>query len=157
FGLLTCALGTLDPLDSISLVLTTKVGADVTAATVSNTAQASSTTPDSVPANGSATANTDVDQVADLGIVKTVSAGSLVAGSPVRYTLVVTNAGPSASVGTSVVDLAPAGVTFTSVSTTLGICDLALTCDLGTLPPGGTVTIVIVGDVSASVADTATI
>src|SRR5205823_14326624 len=56
----------------------------------------------------------------DLSVTKTDNQTSVVAGGPVAYTIVVSNAGPAAMTGVSVVDLFPpavSGITFTSVAT----------------------------------------
>jgi uncharacterized repeat protein (TIGR01451 family) len=156
-GLVTCTFGTLDPLDSIAVIVTTTVGADVTAASVANTARASTTTPDSVPGNDAATGSITIEQIADLAMSKSASPASLVAGETVTYTLVVTNFGPSTAAAVMVSDPAPAGVTFTTVSSTLGTCDLTLACTIGTMPPGATVTILVTGQVTATAANGASI
>jgi uncharacterized repeat protein (TIGR01451 family) len=68
------------------------------------------------PANNSAT---DVDAIgasADLSVTKTDGVTTAPAGGSVTYTIVVSNAGPSAAAGTSLTDTFPAACT--SVSTT---------------------------------------
>ena len=62
---------------------------------------------DTFPGNDSATDNdTGITKEADLSITKT--AGSVVAGSQVTYTITVSNAGPSDAVGATVTDTFPA-------------------------------------------------
>jgi len=63
----------------------------------------------------------------DLALSKTASAGTVVTGSSVGYTLTVTNTGLVPASGVVVADLLPAGLTLTS-------CDSAGTCGTG---PGG--------------------
>jgi hypothetical protein len=89
---------------------------------------------------------------ADLGVTNTAAIGGAV------YELypvpsVVTNHGPIAATGVTWTDVLPAGVNYQSVTTTQGSCNFAagaITCNLGTLPPGGTV------EVTAGIVFTAT-
>ncbi|MGH8945104.1 MAG: hypothetical protein ACRDVL_03030, partial [Acidimicrobiia bacterium] len=83
---------------------------------------------------------------ADLGITKTGSAGKLKAGDPLTYTLEVTNAGPAGTSGVTVTDRLPDDVTFQQASASQGSCtesSSVVTCDLGTLANGATVTVTI--------------
>jgi uncharacterized repeat protein (TIGR01451 family) len=122
---------------------------------VSNTATVSSTTIDPVTANGSATATTTVQAQSDVAVTKNASSASVNAGGTIIYTINVTNAGPSNSSGTAVVDTLPAGFTAVSVSSTSGSCSgtgtATVNCTLGIIgapgqcvtsfPTGATVTI----------------
>ena len=88
--------------------------------TLSNTATVSPpagvTDPD--PANNSATDTTALDVQYDLSITKTDNQLTDVPGTSISYTIVVTNAGPSAATNVVVTDTLPAtltGVTWTSV------------------------------------------
>ena len=92
--------------------------------TVTVTAGAGST--DTNPGNNSAT-DTDTAGIAqvDLGITKTDGQDSYVPGTPISYTLTVTNAGPSAANGFSITDVVPpaiTGVTVLCVVTGTGSC-----------------------------------
>ncbi|HEU6445091.1 MAG TPA: DUF11 domain-containing protein, partial [Gaiellaceae bacterium] len=62
------------------------------------------------------------------------------------YTIVVGNNGPDAATQVTLADPLPVGTTFVSVSTTQGSCTggAVITCNLGTIPKGGTVTITLV-------------
>ena len=76
----------------------------------------------------------------DLSICKTDSPDPVVVGSPLEYTITVFNDGPSAATNVTVTDELPADVTFVSASASAGLgClgVLTVTCDLGTLAPGG--------------------
>ena len=116
--------GALDPGEVIDCTATYAVtAADVTAGLVTNIAQASA---------GGTLSNVDsviVDKlsvVADLAVTKTSTPNPYVAGSPLTWTVRVTNNGPSPVVGASVVDTVPAalgGVTWTcAVTTGTGSC-----------------------------------
>jgi uncharacterized repeat protein (TIGR01451 family) len=66
---------------------------------------------DSATANNTATDTDTINLNADLSITKTDGAASINSGSPVSYTIVVSNAGPDASTGSIVTDTVPASVT----------------------------------------------
>ena len=76
-------------------------------------------------------------------------------GSPVTYTLSVTNSGPSNASGVTLTDSLPLGVTLGSVSASQGSCGQAggaLACSLGVLNVGGSaqVTLVLTPSVSGN-------
>ena len=62
------------------------------------------------------------------------------------YTIVVGNNGPDAATQVTLADALPAGTSFVSVSTTQGTCTggVLVSCNLGTVPSGSTVTITLV-------------
>ncbi len=157
---------------SINTTVDLPVGATATftlSATVSPTATGSiSNTATVAPASGSVdptpadNSATDIDTLtpqADLQITKTDGATTAVPGSAISYTIVVTNAGPSAVVGADVIDTLPAsliGATWICTPGGGGSCaastgggDIATTVDL---PVGATATVVV----SATVSPTAT-
>ena len=101
------------------------------------------------PAAGNDTA-TDTDtalpQQVDLSIAKTDAQTSYVPGAPIRYTLVVTNAGPSTATDVRVTDTVPAaitGVTARCVAAGLARCGTTnvagntVSLTNASLPPGG--------------------
>ena len=94
--------------DSVRIVL----GA---AATHTNVAAVSATTPDPALSNNRATAVTGVGAGSDLRIQKTGPA-SAVSGDTVRYQILVTNAGPGTATGVVVVDPVPTGAQFVAAS-----------------------------------------
>ena len=81
----------------------------------SNTATVGGFVPDPDPNNNTSTSNVTVDRSADLVMNKTHQAtnadGSVDAGSLLKWTLDVTNKGPSESTGARVTDTLPAGLT----------------------------------------------
>jgi uncharacterized repeat protein (TIGR01451 family) len=64
----------------------------------------------------------------------------------ITWTMVVTNNGPSADTGVTISDPMPAGNTFVSASSTQGTCTggAILTCDIGDMAAGASVTITLV-------------
>ena len=91
-----CALGTV-PAGAPSLVITATYAVPATYTSpnpIVNTATVSSTTPDAVPANNTATVQTSIDRQVDLRVTK-AGPPSAVPGTAVDYTITVTNAGAS--------------------------------------------------------------
>ena len=137
--------------DAVTYTATGTVPASATG-TLSNTATvaAPAGVPDPNPANNSAT---DVDTLApqaDLGISKTDSADPVAPGDPLSYVLTINNAGPSVETSVTVVDVLPVGVTLLSSIPPAPTCTLAgstLTCNLGAMVVGGTVTVFVNGTV----------
>lgn len=82
----------------------------------------------------------------DLAVTKTDSPDPVAVNGTLTYTISVTNAGPSAATGTDVTDSLPDGVPLISASSTQGACleePVTVTCNLGTIPPDGTVTVTL--------------
>ena len=81
---------------------------------------------DSTPANNTATDTDTINLNANLGITKTDGLATINSGSPITYTIVVSNAGPDASNGSIVTDTVPA--TITGVTWTCGSATGGATC-----------------------------
>jgi uncharacterized repeat protein (TIGR01451 family) len=149
---LTCNLGTLVNGASTSFNVTVGVPANYlssrseTTAVISQTAAVTSSTTDPNLGNNTATVSTTLIAVADLSIAKSGAPNPVDAGTPLTYTITVTNHGPSDSTGTTVTDTLPAGVNFTTSS--IGCTGTTtLTCNVGTVAAGAspsfTVTVAI--------------
>ncbi len=85
---------------------------------------------------------------ADLSVTKTDSPDPVHIGQNLTYTIAVRNNGPDAATGVTATDLLPKNAGFGSTSTTQGTCSLkpekaTVSCSLGTIASGGTVTITI--------------
>ena len=87
---------------------------------------------------------------ADLSVTKTDSADPVSRGSALTYTIVVTNQGLEPATDVLLTDPLSRSVRFVSVTSTAGSCsqsDDIVTCALGEIPSGGSVTVTI--DVTA--------
>jgi uncharacterized repeat protein (TIGR01451 family) len=95
---------------------------------------------------------------ADLSLTQTDSTDPVAAGDPMSYTLTVNNNSAGPSVGVSLTELLPGGVTYLS-STPAGACNDSsgiVTCDLGTVAGGATVDVRITVAVRLSTSGTLT-
>lgn len=112
---------------------------------INDVATARSDTPDPDNNNNKAQVNLTVTSVADLALTKT-GPGSVIAGTPITWTLNVHNNGPSTATNGSITDTVPAGVSITSVSMSGGSCAAGVpgdpthptVCTFGTLAAGAT-------------------
>ncbi len=152
-GTITCSISSLAALGSGSFTLVVAVGSGVTAGTViSNTATATSSTPDANSANNSATATTTVGASADLSITKADAPDPVNIGANLTYTLVASNAGPSSAASVSVSDTLPSGTTFFSLAVPGGwSCTTpavgsggTVSCSIASLPAAGSGTFTLV-------------
>jgi len=105
---------------------------------------------DGVPNMTTNTASTTVivanANSADMAIVKTGTPNPVTQGSPLTFTLAVTNNGPASATTVTVTDVLPSVLTYLSATATQGSCSEAggtVTCLLGTMANAGTATITI--------------
>ncbi|HUO84116.1 MAG TPA: DUF11 domain-containing protein [Thermoanaerobaculia bacterium] len=87
---------------------------------------------------------------ATLDVTKTTSPTELSAGETVTWTVTITNDGPDPAEAVTLVDDLPDGVAFLSATPSQGTCDESggvVTCDLLTIIPDQTVTVVIEAEV----------
>jgi uncharacterized repeat protein (TIGR01451 family) len=105
----TCVAGSLA--DQATRTFTITVTAPITAGPITNTVTAAGDGLDLDPSNNTAAASTWVSAQADLAVAKEDSADPVVAGTPLTYTLVVTNYGPDWVIGATLTDVLPSGVT----------------------------------------------
>lgn len=154
---LSCAVGNLANQSTtqtgrvtVSYILTA-TGTSANGQSLDNTAHARSNTPDPNPNNDSATVNLPITALADESLTKQGPA-SVVAGTPITWTLTAQNNGPSDAANTAIIDTVPAGVTITSVSMPGATCVTGVagdptqpaTCNMGTLAHGATSTVMTV-------------
>ena len=113
--------------------------------TASGTLDPTSTPGDAIGDDAASVTVTALAPSADLSLTAGASAPNPTVGGTVTYTLTVTNSGPSATDGVSVIDLLPAGVTYSSSSATRGSYDSGSgTWTIGALASGQSVTLSIV-------------
>jgi uncharacterized repeat protein (TIGR01451 family) len=115
-----------------------------TSGTVAAAATAGSTTPDPVTGNNIATTSVVITPKADLTVTKTATPTSTyIPGQPLSYSIVVSNAGPSAVSGLVVTDTVPATVTVGTWTCAAGAgadCDTVAT-GTGATGAGNTITL----------------
>ncbi|HWS72248.1 MAG TPA: DUF11 domain-containing protein, partial [Thermoanaerobaculia bacterium] len=143
-----CALGTLAPGQTVTITSTYSVPAAYAGTTISNTATASTSSSDGNPSNNSGSVTTPRSTAggADVSITKT-GPGFAHPGDLINFTIVVKNNGPAVANSVVVTDLTPAGLQFQANS---GACTNPFPCNLGTLAPLQTATIVARYKVTAS-------
>jgi len=151
-AVLTCALGTMAKGAQQTVTLVVAVGPGLAGTTVSDTAQVTSDTADPNAANNASTVTTPVRAAADLKLTMT-GPSSVLAGSPVAYTLTVANAGPDAAASVAVTDTLPSALTGATATTTAGSCSVvsaAVSCTVASLGAGASFTITVNATVSAT-------
>ncbi|MCM0675531.1 DUF11 domain-containing protein [Micromonospora phytophila] len=150
---ITCDLGT-EPAGGRTTVRVTVTADDV--AQVNDVATVTSATEDPNPANNQATGRVEFVGSADLSLDKTGPA-AVTAGTQMQYVITVTNDGPSVARDVVVGDVLPAGVSFVSVTPSVGTCTNGqptardVRCGLGNLASGASATIMIVALVAPDV------
>jgi uncharacterized repeat protein (TIGR01451 family) len=126
---------------------------------INDTATVKSTTPDPVGGNNAATGRVSFFASADLAISKRATPDPVVAGSNLRYTIIVRNAGPSSASNVVVKDTLPAEVRVLTVSPSVGSCTAGipgnplqpLTCTIGALAEADFATIAVEASVDSRV------
>jgi len=99
---------------SATLTITASVDAGTAGTSITNTAAITALNQaDTNPSNNTSSAIITVVG-ADLGVAKEVDEAAPFVGNGIRFTLVVTNNGPSAATGVALTDLLPAGLTYVS-------------------------------------------
>jgi uncharacterized repeat protein (TIGR01451 family) len=163
---LICALGDLGPSDSATIRIVAKVPPGVSGGTVlESLAMVHSDVFDPDNTNDYAANETTVNVWADLAITKTARPSLALTGSPITYTIVVQNLGPSNVQGAIVTDTIPIGIEdaiWQCTSSEGGSCTGNGTGDIGDtvdLQAGGTITYVVQGTLEAShpITNTATV
>ena len=113
-----------------------------------NTVTASGTDENGNKVSDSDDARVDItERLIDLVVVKEASSPTPLNGI-VDYSLTVTNKGPDTATNVQLADPAPAGITYLTANPSQGTCNLSpalITCSLGTIAAGQTVTIAITG------------
>ena len=92
---------------------------------------------------------------ADLSVTKTGPAFAQ-SGGTITYNITARNNGPANATGVTVNDVLPAGETLVSATPSQGTCSGSFTCNLGSIASGGTATVTVVANVTATCGDTLT-
>jgi uncharacterized repeat protein (TIGR01451 family) len=164
-GIVTCDLGTIAAGGSVAVTI--NVMADPsTRGQITNGVTVAGGQADPDTDNNTDSCNTNVTGDDDLHITKTDSPDPVKTGDNLTYTINVSNDGPSDSTNVVVFDTLPAGVSFVSAIATQGSgCtnngNVSVTCNLGTINPGGSAIITIVVQVNikgdTTITNTATV
>jgi uncharacterized repeat protein (TIGR01451 family) len=165
-GTITCtATGTLAVNSTGTFTLVLQVNAGTPSGTnITDTATANATNivPNLTTNTASATVVVANANSADMAIVKTATPNPVTDGTPLTYSLAVTNNGPASATNVTVTDTLPSSVTYLSSTSTLGTCSEAggiVSCLLGTMANAGTATITIltIPGQSGVISNTATV
>lgn len=161
-GTIACGAATLANGASATFTLVVEVA--TSSGTISNTATATSDTADGNSGNDGGTAGGVIAEPAeaDLEIAKTTGTASATPGETIAYTITVNNAGPSPATNVVVTDDLPAGLAFVSATPSQGTCNASdpVSCNLGTIFNGGSATITLTAQVTATsgtIANTASV
>lgn len=149
---LPCSLGTIADQATATVTIVATLDSDLLAL-ATNTADVTADTPDSTPGNNESTEDVAVTTLARLTTVKELSTPFAVPGSPLRWTITVTNAGPSDALGVAVDDTLPTIIVNPVISSSQGGCT-SFSCALGTIPAGDSATITIDADLPGDVTAT---
>jgi uncharacterized repeat protein (TIGR01451 family)/LPXTG-motif cell wall-anchored protein len=135
-----CTIPKLAAGEPVTITVDFSVASSVSAATVSNTANANSGYTDdsqnTQTVGDTSTDTVDLKTEADLSILKDDDPDPVVAGSNLTYTMTVNNAGPSDALNVVVSDTLPAGVTLVSTAGCVEDPAGVPTCSLGTIADG---------------------
>jgi uncharacterized repeat protein (TIGR01451 family) len=148
-GQVSCNLGSLAAGGSAQILVTANVTA--TSGCITNTSTVTGDAKDPTADNNKDSAAVCVtppppgDPKFDLVVDKTASSKSVYVGQPVTYTITVTNKGPDTATDAKLTDTLNAPVSVISVKPTQGSCTkkIPMSCQLGTIPAGGKVTITV--------------
>jgi uncharacterized repeat protein (TIGR01451 family) len=155
---LPCTIPSINAGASANVTVTATIG---TAGPFSNSATATATEPDPDPDDNSDDDEDVAAPTVDLQITKTASDMTLTVGQTFNFTLVVRNNGPDAATNVVVVDPLPPLFALQSATSTQGTCSgtTTVTCNVGTMLNGATVTITLTGSATGpgSLANTATV
>ena len=150
-GVITCDLGTMPNGTYENITVKVNVPSDTDkGARLTNQANVTGNETDPDTSNNSGRASTVVTEVtteADLSITKSDSPDPVIAGENLTYTLKVKNDGPSSAQNVVVTDMLPSDTSYVSYTSSKGTCSEdtgIVTCELGTVAKGATVTITIV-------------
>jgi uncharacterized repeat protein (TIGR01451 family) len=148
----TCDVGALAVGETTRITLTGNAPSTFSASVV-NSATVTGDDPDPVPTNNTGTSTTVTPPPPnapapryDVSMTKTASDATVTVGDTVTYSLVARNLGPDAAPGVVVTDTVPSELDVQNVSSSQGTCTVSgnrISCAVGTLAPGQTVTVTV--------------
>jgi uncharacterized repeat protein (TIGR01451 family) len=155
-GTVTCPVSTVVQ----GLIVTVSFRAQITSGpgtTIQNTASVATVggIPDFNPADNTDHAALVVNPQADLSLAKTVSSADPSTDDAVEYALTVHNAGPNDATGVTIHDSLPAGLDFIDASPGCDNQNGMVTCDVGAVANGQSVSVTIDARTTAALAGTA--
>ncbi|HET6505589.1 MAG TPA: isopeptide-forming domain-containing fimbrial protein [Baekduia sp.] len=159
-GVVTCALGTIEPGFDHTYDIEVAVDPGRTGPSLSNTATVSASTTDPVPYDNVSTWDAGGSTLADVSVTKAAAPAAILKNGQTTFTMVVHNAGPSVARSVTLTDPMPAGLTVVSASGTgCAVAADTVTCALGDLGVGAdaTVTVVAKGIDNGTWTNTATV
>ncbi len=154
----TCDLGILPGGATATVTIVAAVSGQASG-TLANTVTVTALTADPEAGNNTATAFTTVAPAADLAVAIAASPDPVAKGADLFYTVVVTNAGPSAATGVTLNDQLSKGANIEAAAASQGSCSVQagkrlVACDLGDLASGASATVQVA--VKATIAGTLT-
>jgi uncharacterized repeat protein (TIGR01451 family) len=152
-GVVTWSLGNVAVADPPRTIQITVLVLPPTTGQLVNSASVTSATADPNSANNLASWTTAVNVVGTLTLTKIDSPDPVVAGSNLSYTIVVGNSGPSTATDVVVSDTLPAGTSYVSAfgANCAQILPGVIRCEVGSLDPGQSRTIILTVHVLPSV------
>ncbi|GAA3846073.1 hypothetical protein GCM10022243_10330 [Saccharothrix violaceirubra] len=136
----TCQVGTVANGATVSVGINARIDPALSPSVLVNSASATATTADDIPANNTSSTSTNVTSTADLRVASSLAPATVVPGTQVVASASVNNAGPSTARAVVFTAPVPTGATFVSSSTGCTATSGLVTCALGNLAPGVTVT-----------------
>jgi uncharacterized repeat protein (TIGR01451 family) len=134
---------------TVTVTTTARPVGDNLPKTASNTATVSSTTTDPSSANNTSTSSTSIQPAADLQINLASLVTTIQTGSPLTYTIWITNTGPSIATSVVVTDTLPAGLTFKSSSRTPAATSPKVVWNLGNMSANQSISFTLVVNVNS--------
>jgi large repetitive protein len=151
----SCALGTIAPGATRIVRIVGRLDPASAVTSLTNTASVTSAAPDPNPADNQAVLDVPVAPEADLSTTKQGTPDTPAAGSQVEYAITVVNNEPSDAHDVSFADDVPSGATLVSLTAPTGVsCTGAgrVSCALGTLESGQTVTMTVTASLDPGLA-----
>ena len=155
-GTVTCPVSPVAQGAIVTVSFTAQITLAGAGTTIQNTASVATAggIPDLNPADNTDHASVVVNPQADLSLTKTVSSANPSTDDEVQYTLTAHNAGPNDATGVTIHDSLPPGLDFIDASPGCDNANGTVTCDLGTIANGESVSVTIDARTTTALAGT---